>query len=53
MENPTLDAIAEVAGMSTYQLIRVFKHSVGMAPHAYLVQRRVAWQSSSCSKGSH
>jgi AraC-like DNA-binding protein len=28
--------------MSSYQLIRVFKHSVGMAPHAYLVQRRVA-----------
>jgi AraC-like DNA-binding protein len=42
VENPTLDAIATVAGMSSYQLIRVFKHSVGMAPHAYLVQRRVA-----------
>ncbi|SAL50703.1 AraC family transcriptional regulator [Caballeronia cordobensis] len=42
VENPTLDAIAAVAGMSSYQLIRAFKHAVGMAPHAYLVQRRVA-----------
>lgn len=42
VENPTLDAVSEVAGMSAYHLIRAFKHSVGIAPHAYLVQRRVA-----------
>jgi AraC-like DNA-binding protein len=42
VENPTLDAISEAAGMSSYHLIRAFKHAVGIAPHAYLVQRRVA-----------
>ncbi|WP_459624146.1 AraC family transcriptional regulator [Burkholderia sp. 3C] len=42
VDNPSLDAIAQVAGMSAYHLLREFKKSVGVAPHAYLVQRRVA-----------
>ncbi|CAM2141294.1 AraC family transcriptional regulator [Pararobbsia alpina] len=41
VESPALDAIAEVAGMSPYHLIRAFKSTVGVAPHAYLIQRRV------------
>lgn len=42
VENPTLDAISAAAEMSPYHLIRTFKQSLGIAPHAYLVQRRVA-----------
>jgi AraC-like DNA-binding protein len=42
VENPTLDIIAEAAGMSSYHLLREFKRIVGIAPHAYLVQRRAA-----------
>jgi AraC-like DNA-binding protein len=39
--NPSLDTIADVAGMSAFHLLREFKKAVGVAPHAYLVQRRV------------
>lgn len=39
--NPSLGEIAEVAGMSPYHFLRAFKRYVGMAPHAYLIQRRV------------
>ncbi|KWA30747.1 hypothetical protein WL27_26155 [Burkholderia multivorans] len=41
VENPTLDVIAQIAGMSSYHLLREFKKAIGVAPHAYLVQRRV------------
>jgi AraC-like DNA-binding protein len=40
-ENPSLDTISRVAGMSSFHLLRVFKEAIGVAPHAYLVQRRV------------
>ncbi|MBB3009834.1 MULTISPECIES: AraC family transcriptional regulator [Cupriavidus] len=40
-ENPSLESIARVAGMSPFHLIRAFRKAVGVAPHAYLVQRRV------------
>jgi AraC-like DNA-binding protein len=40
-ENPSLDIIAEVAGMSSFHLLREFKKAIGVAPHSYLVQRRV------------
>jgi len=39
--NPSLDIIAEAAGMSAFHLLREFKKAIGVAPHAYLVQRRV------------
>ncbi|WP_347555653.1 AraC family transcriptional regulator [Robbsia sp. KACC 23696] len=42
VENPTLDSIALAAGMSAFHLLREFKRTVGIAPHAYLVQRRAA-----------
>lgn len=37
----SLDALAEYAGLSKYYVLRTFKAATGMAPHAYLVQRRV------------
>lgn len=37
-----LSDLAKEAGLSRYQLIRGFAHTVGMTPHAYLLQRRVA-----------
>ncbi|OAJ61899.1 hypothetical protein A6V36_22430 [Paraburkholderia ginsengiterrae] len=39
--NPSLDIIAQAAGMSSFHLLRAFKKAIGVAPHAYLVQRRV------------
>jgi AraC-like DNA-binding protein len=38
--NPPLDTLADVAGISTFHLLREFKKALGVAPHAYLVQRR-------------
>jgi AraC-like DNA-binding protein len=40
-DNPSLDSIANAAGMSPYHLLREFKKAIGVAPHAYLMQRRV------------
>jgi AraC-like DNA-binding protein len=39
--NPTLQEIADVAGLSPFHLLREFKRVIGLAPHAYLMQRRV------------
>ncbi|WP_196483338.1 AraC family transcriptional regulator [Burkholderia multivorans] len=39
--NPSLQTLADVAGISEFHLLREFKKAVGFAPHAYLVQRRV------------
>ncbi|WP_341318297.1 AraC family transcriptional regulator [Paraburkholderia sp. IMGN_8] len=40
-ESPSLDIISQAAGMSSFHLLRAFKEAIGVAPHAYLVQRRV------------
>lgn len=40
-ENLTLDAVAAVACMSQFHLVRVFHEIVGLPPHAYLIQLRV------------
>ncbi|KNX77774.1 AraC family transcriptional regulator [Pseudomonas sp. 250J] len=37
----SLDALARLAGMGRYQLIRAFGAATGMTPHAYLVNARV------------
>jgi AraC-like DNA-binding protein len=40
--SPTrLTELAELAGISRFQLLRAFVREVGATPHAYLVQRRV------------
>jgi len=40
-KNITLEALSEVAGLSRCHFARAFKQSVGTAPHAYLLQRRL------------
>jgi AraC-like DNA-binding protein len=38
----TLAELAREAGISRYQLIRGFARDLGLTPHAYIVQRRIA-----------
>lgn len=40
-ENPSLEALSSEAGASPFHLLRAFKDAIGVAPHSYLVQRRV------------
>lgn len=37
----TLEALAEESGVSRYHLIRTFKRTYGMAPHAYQLDQRI------------
>jgi AraC-type DNA-binding domain-containing proteins len=38
----TLIELAKEAGLSRYQLIRAFARELGLTPHAYILQRRIA-----------
>ncbi len=38
----TLIDLAKEAGLSRYQLIRAFARELGLTPHAYILQRRIA-----------
>jgi AraC-like DNA-binding protein len=38
----TLTTLAREAGLSRYQLIRGFARELGLTPHAYILQRRIA-----------
>lgn len=40
VDPPSLAALAELAGIGRYQLLRQFHRAFGMPPHAWLVQRR-------------
>ena len=40
--DPGLAALAAEAGLSRFQLLRAFARELGLTPHAYLVQRRLA-----------
>lgn len=40
-EDISLDQLARVAGVSRFHFIRLFKDSVGLTPHAYLIERRM------------
>lgn len=40
-EDISLDTLCEISGYSAGHLIRAFKHSIGLTPHAYLVNRRI------------
>ncbi len=37
----TLDELGRLCGLSRFQLIRGFARTVGLTPHAYIVQRRI------------
>lgn len=38
----SLDTLAATAGLNRFHLLRIFKRTVGMTPHAYVTERRVA-----------
>ena len=40
-ENISLEQLASMANLKPLRLLRVFRHAVGLPPHAYLVQMRV------------
>jgi AraC-like DNA-binding protein len=40
-ENLGLDELASVAGLTSFQLIGLFKRTVGLTPHAYLIHIRL------------
>jgi transcriptional regulator GlxA family with amidase domain len=40
-QNISLEALAEMAGLSTHHFARAFKQTVGMPPHCYVLQRRI------------
>jgi AraC-like DNA-binding protein len=40
-QNISLEALAEMAGLSIHHFARAFKQSVGMPPHCYVLQRRI------------
>ena len=40
-ENVTLDQLAQVANLSPYHLLRVFREETGLPPHAYQTQIRI------------
>jgi AraC-like DNA-binding protein len=40
-ESISLEAMAEISGLSVFHFARAFRQSTGLAPHAYLVQRRI------------
>ena len=37
----TLDEVAATVGLSTFHLMRVFRHSIGVTPHQYLMRVRL------------
>jgi AraC-like DNA-binding protein len=41
-ENISLDAIARIANLSPFYLIRTFRKCTGLPPHEYLTQIRIA-----------
>ena len=50
--DPGLAALAAEAGLSRFQLLRAFARELGLTPHAYLVQRRLALARSLIDRGS-
>jgi AraC-like DNA-binding protein len=40
-ENVSLDAMAEMAGLSVFHFARAFRQSFGIPPHGYLLSRRI------------
>lgn len=38
----TLAELAQLSGLSQFQLLRAFSRATGLTPHAYLVQKRIA-----------
>lgn len=41
MDNPSLEALAQIAGLSPFHFVRVFREATGLPPHTYLTQLRI------------
>jgi AraC-like DNA-binding protein len=41
-DNISLDALAAIAGLSLFHFARAFKESEGLAPHRYMLRRRIS-----------
>lgn len=41
MDNPSLEQLAQIACLSPYHLVRVFRAETGLPPHTYLTQVRI------------
>jgi AraC-like DNA-binding protein len=50
--DPGLASLAAEAGLSRFQLLRAFSRELGLTPHAYLVQRRLALAQSLIGRGT-
>jgi len=50
-QNSALEQLAELAGISRYQLIRAFRAATGMTPHAYQLNQRIIQARSSLQAG--
>jgi AraC-like DNA-binding protein len=50
--DPGLAALAAEAGLSRFQLLRAFARELGLTPHAYLVQRRLALAQALIDRGA-
>ncbi|GGP28182.1 AraC family transcriptional regulator [Silvimonas amylolytica] len=51
MEDIGLDELAQIAGTDRFRLTRAFKSAFGVAPHAYLIQLRLARARTRLAKG--
>lgn len=41
MDNPSLETLAQIAGLSPFHFVRVFRQETGLPPHTYLTQLRI------------
>jgi AraC-like DNA-binding protein len=41
LENVTLSELSDIADLSEFHLLRLFRATVGLPPHAYLIQKRI------------
>jgi AraC-like DNA-binding protein len=50
-DNVTLSELSDMANMSEFHLLRLFRAAVGLPPHAYLIQKRIDYARSLLSQG--
>jgi AraC-like DNA-binding protein len=51
LENVTLSELSDIAGLSVFHFLRLFRATAGLPPHAYLIQRRIDYARGLLSQG--